>query len=228
MPQTNAWAPNTTIVASATAGDVVSASDRWVNVSISRPDAHDVGQREPALQPAVRGDPDDRRRSAMAVVSRPNPTSSMPSRSLAYSTSTDHAAPKVTLNAKIVSASVRIGGCADEPADALDHVRSQAATRSRRSVARGCVTTREIEERAEREAGGVRRERQRHADREQERADRRRHQLVREQERALHPGVGDAEVLAGHEARHQRAAGRVGERLGRPEDEQRDAGRPRC
>ena len=35
----------------------------------------------------------------------------MPSRSLAYSTSTDHAAPNVTLKVKIVIASVRIGGC---------------------------------------------------------------------------------------------------------------------
>ena len=47
---------------------------------------------------------------ATAVVSRPKPTAVMPSRSWAYRTSTDQAAPNVTLNAKIVSASVRIGG----------------------------------------------------------------------------------------------------------------------
>ena len=40
--------------------------------------------------------------------------------------------------------------------------------------------------------------------------------------RALHPGVGDAEVLARDEAREERAAGRVGERLRGAEDEQRD------
>ena len=50
--------------------------------------------------------------TATAVVSSPNPTGPMPSRSLAYRTSTDQAAPNVTLNVKIVRASVRIGGCA--------------------------------------------------------------------------------------------------------------------
>ncbi len=50
--------------------------------------------------------------TAIAVVSRPKPTSFMPSRSLAYSTSTDHAAPKVTLKVRIVRAKVRIGACA--------------------------------------------------------------------------------------------------------------------
>ena len=58
--------------------------------------------------------------------------------------------------------------------------------------------------------------------REQEGADRWRHQLVRQEEGALHPGVREAEVLAGHEVRQERAARRVGERLGRAEDEQRD------
>ena len=53
------------------------------------------------------------------------------------------------------------------------------------------------EHRPERERGGVGRERQRHPDGEQEGADGRRDELVGEQERALHAGVGDAEVLAG-------------------------------
>ena len=48
---------------------------------MSRPDAHDVAEREPPLQPAVRDDADDRRPTATAVVRRPNPTSPMPSRS---------------------------------------------------------------------------------------------------------------------------------------------------
>ena len=47
---------------------------------------------------------------ALAVVSRPKPTASMCSRCIDHRTSTDHAAPNVTLNAKIVSASVRIAG----------------------------------------------------------------------------------------------------------------------
>ena len=59
---------------------------------------------------------------AIAVVIRPNPTSVMPSRSCAYRTSTDHAAPNVTLKATIVIASVRIGGWSSEPAHALGHV----------------------------------------------------------------------------------------------------------
>ncbi len=49
---------------------------------------------------------------ATAVVRSPNPTGPRPSRSFAYRTRTDQAAPKVTLNVKIVSVSVRIGGCA--------------------------------------------------------------------------------------------------------------------
>ena len=47
---------------------------------------------------------------AIAVVIRPNPTSVMPSRSCAYRTSTDHAAPNVMLKATMVIARVRIGG----------------------------------------------------------------------------------------------------------------------
>ena len=48
---------------------------------------------------------------AIAVVVSPNPTAVIPSRSVAYRTSTPHAAPNVTLNATIVMNSVRIGGC---------------------------------------------------------------------------------------------------------------------
>ena len=77
------------------------------------------------------------------------------------------------------------------------------------------------EERAKGEAGGIRGERQRHPDREEERPDRRRHELVGEQEGALQAGVGDAEVVAGDESRQQRAAGGVGEGLRGAEDEQR-------
>src|SRR5260221_639452 len=47
-----------------------------------------------------------------AAVSRPNPTSFIPSRSPAYRSSTDHAAPYVLLKGTIGRARVRIGGCA--------------------------------------------------------------------------------------------------------------------
>ena len=47
---------------------------------------------------------------ALAVVSKPNPAASMWSRCAAQSTRTDQAAPYVMLNAKMVSASVRIAG----------------------------------------------------------------------------------------------------------------------
>src|SRR3989304_2960326 len=114
--------------------------------------------------------------TAMAVVSRPNPTSSMPSRSTAYRTRTDQAAPYVTLKVKIVRARVRIGGWGT----------SQRMASALPGPERG------------------------------------RQQVVRQQEGALHPGVRDAEVLAGHETRDERAAGRVGERLRRAEDEEGD------
>ena len=84
------------------------------------------------------------------------------------------------------------------------------------------VTTRDTSTAPEDEADRVRRERDRRAGGEQERADRRGDELVRQQEGALLPRVRDAEVLAGDHARQERAAGRVGEGLGRAEDEQRD------
>ena len=75
---------------------------------------------------------------AIAVVIRPKPTAVMPSRSCAYRTSTDQAAPKVTLNARIVITSVRIGGWSQSQrrpsaisarqSAALDHGRGSATT----------------------------------------------------------------------------------------------------
>ena len=78
---------------------------------------------------------------------------------------------------------------------------------------------------AEREAGRVRGERQRHADDEQGRADRRRDELVGEQDAARQARVRDAQVLAPDEPRQEAAAADVGERLRGPEQEQRDEDR---
>ena len=158
--------------------------------------------------------------TATAVVSSPNPTAFMPSRWLAYSTSTDQAAPNVTLNVKIVRASVRIGGCASsQRIPSPISVRRFETTRGSLLLARDDARH---EQRTEHETHGIRGERKRHPGGEQERADRRRNQLIGQQERALHPGVGEHQVLPGHETRQQRAAGRVGERLRGPEDEERD------
>ena len=107
-----------------------------------------------------------------------------------------------------------------EPADALDHLRAQAAPLPRSLP--GPRHHPRHQHRAEGETCGVRREWQEHADGEQERADRRGQELVGEDERALHPGVRDAQVLAGDETRYQRAARGVREVLRRPEDEQDD------
>ncbi len=106
----------------------------------------------------------------------------------------------------------------DEPAEPLEHLRAHARPvgPDRPDVGDDARD----EQRPQREAGRVRRERDGRANREQERADGRQEQLVRQDERALHPGVGDAEVLAGDETRDQRAARGVGERLRRAEDEQ--------
>ena len=115
----------------------------------------------------------------------------------------------------------------EEPADPLGHLGPQARPLARRSSV-VLVTTRDTSTAPSTKQTAFVANGMRHAGREQERADRRRNELVGQQERALHPGVGDAQVLARDEARQERAAGRVGERLGRAEDEQRDRGRRRC
>src|SRR5215218_6262679 len=111
VPHTKACIPNTTNVTRATAGSVVSASTRWVPVSMSRPTrmmSASENRRSSRPYDTVPMIPP----IAIAVVSSPNPTSLMCSRSWAYRTRTDHAAPNVTLNATIVMNRVRIGGCA--------------------------------------------------------------------------------------------------------------------
>ena len=161
---------------------------------------------------------------AIAVVIRPNPTSVMPSRSCAYSTSTDQAAPNVTLNATIVIAQRAHRRVVGEPAQALGHLVRASARRSPDGrVVRLRVHDAGDQQRAE---ARTRRRRRRTAgpSRSANRSgpDRRREQLVGEQHAAREPGVGDAQVLAPDEPRQDALAADVGERLGRPEHEQRD------
>jgi hypothetical protein len=108
----------------------------------------------------------------------------------------------------------------DEPADALDHLPDDPALPPRR-LARARHDPRD-EDRTQRKTGRVHRERQRHADGEQECADGRRQELVRQEEGALHPGIGDPEVRSRHEARNEGAARRVREHFGGAQREERE------
>ena len=106
-----------------------------------------------------------------------------------------------------------------EPADPLGHLGSQAGPRP--DFAFRARDDPRDEECTEGEGRRVRRERKGHARCEQERTDRRGHELVGQQESALESRIGDPEVVAGNEARKQRARGGIGEGLGRAEDEER-------
>ena len=80
---------------------------------------------------------------AIAVVSRPNPTALIWSRSWAYRTSTDQAAPNVTLNATIVMNSVRIGGwSASQRMPSAMSARQSARLALGRGLRHGRVATR--------------------------------------------------------------------------------------
>ena len=160
---------------------------------------------------------------AIAVVIRPNPTSVMPSRSCAYSTSTDQAAPNVTLNATIVIAQRAHRRVVGEPAQALGHLVRASASARRTVASTACEYTIRVISSAPRAnpaasatngrampianssapIGGA-------------------SELVRDQDAAREPGVGDAQVLAPDEPRQDALAADVGERLGGPEHEQRD------
>ena len=99
---------------------------------------------------------------ATAVVSSPKPTALIPRRSLAYSTSTDQAAPYVTLKAMIVRASVRIGGCArsQRMPSAISVRRLPRSADSLSGEVRNVRRDASDQHRAERETGRVGRERQ--------------------------------------------------------------------
>ena len=142
-------------------------------------------EREPPLQAAVRTWSRRSRRSpspSSAARSRP---SSMPSRSLAYRTSTDQAAPNVTLNAKIVMNSVRIGGWSTSQRMPSAMSGAEAASPSRwRGSTSCCVSATRVTSTAPsaKQAAFVANGSAMPID-EQERADRRRDELVHEQER---------------------------------------------
>ncbi len=108
----------------------------------------------------------------------------------------------------------------EQPADPLGHLGPQARPLAQLGLV--LVTTRETRSAPSTKHTAFVANGSAMPDGEQEGADRRGDQLVRQQEGALHPGVGEAEVLARHEARQERAARRVGERLRGAEDEQRD------
>ena len=80
----------------------------------------------------------------MAVVISPKPTALMPSRSRAYSTSTDQAAPKVTLKVKIVMASVRTAGwfhSQRQPSRMSSRTRADRAARERGGSRTGQISS---------------------------------------------------------------------------------------
>ena len=181
--------------------------------------AHDVAEREPPLQPPVRHDPDhaadrDRRRQeSEADVAH--------AESLA---GVEHEDRPGGAERDVEREDRQRQGphrrIPEEPADPFPHLGAQA--RPLAQLVRRARHDARHEDRPEHEADGVRRERDGRAGSEQERADRRRNELVGQQEGTLHPGIADAEVLARDHPRQERAAGGVGERLGRAEDEQRD------
>ena len=187
---------------------------------------HDVGQREPALQAPVghgTDDPADRHRRGQ----EPEAHGRHPEPLLRIEDQHGPGRAEGDVERDDRERQRAHGRVTDEPAHALDHVRAPRAPAAGRAVARvlrvrgGVVDDPPHEQRAEREAGGVGGERQGHPDREQERADGWRDQLVRQEDDALQTGVRDAQVLPAHELRQQAGATDVGERLGRPQHEQR-------
>ena len=126
----------------------------------------------------------------------------------------------MTLNVKIVRARVRIGGWARSQR-IPSAISDRRPDRSRRSAV-VLRTTRETSSAPSTKQTAFVANGSGDPGREQEGADGWRHQLVRQEERTLHPGIRESEVLAAHEIRQERAARRVSERLRRGEDEQRD------
>ena len=184
--------------------------------------AHDVGKREPALQPAVRRRPDD---AADGDRCRDQPETDGTHAEALARVQHEHGPGRPVGD---VEGDDREGERAhrwvrDQPADAFRHLGPQAAAFHRALGGKVSDVRRDArhQHRPERETGGVGGERQRHPDGEQEGADRRPHELVAEQEGARQACVGDPEIDPRDDPRHEAAAGNVGEDLGCPEDEQR-------
>ena len=185
-----------------------------------QPRPHDVGQREPALEPAVGAgadDPADRdRRRQEPVPDRGHPEALI---RIEDQHGPSRAERDVERDDREEERAHR--GVGEQPPEAFCEVGANGRS-TRRALVGRLVRDPEDQDRAEGEAGGVRRERERHADHEQRRADGRGNQLVGQQGGAGQAGVRDAQVLAPDEPGQEAAAADVGERLRGREDEQRD------
>ena len=131
---------------------------------------------------------------AAAVVSSPNPTSPMPRWSVAYRTSTDQAAPNVMLKLTITSASVRTGGCPQQPAERPRPCPGAGGCAPRARVPCGGSVTRTISSTAISSSTVWATNGQTSPSGEQGRPERRPDELVDGDEAGQQPGVGDAQV----------------------------------
>ena len=163
-----------------------------------QPDAHDVGQREPPLQAAVRHDADDaadghRRRQQP----EPDFVHAQPLAGVEDQHGPRRAERDVEREDRERQRPHRRMG--HEPAEPFDHLRTN--TRSLGLELSHAGDDSRDEHRAEREAGGVRCERQRHADREQERTDRRRSSWFVSRKAPCIRALAMPRSVARHEAR---------------------------
>ena len=107
----------------------------------------------------------------------------------------------------------------DEPADPLGDLPTDMG-RTLRPVGPGARDDPQDEDGAEPEPDGVDAEWEGHADREQERPDRRHGELVQEKDRTVLTSIGHAEIVSLDEARDQGAARGVGKGFRRAQHEQ--------
>ena len=170
VPHTNAYAPNTTMITMATQPVVVSASARWVSTSSSRQTRMIVARGTCRSIVVVRARADAARRPrprSSAGRSRPRPC---PAGRASTGTSTDHAAPHVTLNARIDEGEGAHRRVADGSTAARRRCRGARGCPRGRATAPGGVAIRATSTRAEGDAQHLHDERPHGADGEQERA----------------------------------------------------------
>lgn len=119
-------------------------------------------------------------------------------------------------------------GIASQPPQALADRTGVRCRRGRRAVRDGrggrhrCARDPRDQQHGERHAQDLDEERPERPDGEQERAQGRAGELVRDQESGLQPRIAEAQVGGAHEHRQERAAGGVGEHLGGAVEERRD------
>ena len=154
----------------------------------------------------------------------PNPIAPSPSCSRAYRTSTDHAAPNVTLKMRMVSTSVRTAAwCRTQRTPSAMSCRMCVVCSSVRC---GGSAIREISTAPAATSTASAANGQRLPDGEQERPQRRADQLVDGDEPGHDAAVRQRQVVALHQHRHQRARRVVGERLRGAQQEHRDEHEP--